>query len=298
MPCYKAGAYIYQALEAVEAQTYTHWEIIAVDDCGPEDGTKDIIKAFADKFPLGQVRFIQHDENKGVSAARNTAIKNAKGDFIALLDPDDFWTDKHLEQGIAHFSQDNELFFYSSYAYLFNDNNPNHILGIEGYKNWEIKAFPHILSIKNSIPASSCILQKTVFETVGFFDEDRALQHVEDYDLWVRILAHNLKSIINPEPTIYYRKHANAATSNSGKMFLAKANFEKKHKDWLVLYRREALEKLTQKIKSIDDANAAMRERMDKLEQRINILEKTNTKFKNLPVIKQLLMFKATFKTN
>lgn len=295
MPCYNVGKYISAALEAVAAQTHTNWEILAVDDLGPKDGTEEIVLAFAKKYTTHRIEYIKHDANKGVSAARNTGIKYSKGNFIALLDPDDFWTPKHLKKAITTFGNRKELYFYSSFAYLFNEDNPSNIIDIEGYKDWELRAFPAILAVRNAIPNSSAVLRSEVFEKVGFYDENPDIQHVEDYDLWLRILSNKLEIYIHTEPTVYYRKHDNAATSNSFKMQKSKLTFAKKHKEWLVLYQREALERLNRKIFSLDKTIASLREDINTLEKRVDILEQTISKFKSLPVIRQFLNLKKKF---
>lgn len=292
MPCYNAGAYIAQALKAISEQTYTNWELIAVDDCGPKDGTEEIVLAFAKKYSANQIRFIKHDINKGVSAARNTGIKNAKGAFIALLDPDDFWTPQHLEKAISTFNTNKELYFFSSLAYLFNDDKPSEVIGVEGYKDWEMNSFPAILSIRNAIPNSSAVLRTEVFSKVGLYDENPDIQHVEDYDLWLRILSNNLEIFILTEPTIYYRKHSNAATSNNLRMQKSKLTFAKKHQDWLALYQREALERLNRKIFSLDNNILSLKKEINTLENQVAILEQTINKFKALPIVKQFLNFK------
>ena len=55
MPCYKMGRFIGEALESVGKQTYTNWEVIAVDDCGPEDGTRKAVEFFAKQFPNNRI---------------------------------------------------------------------------------------------------------------------------------------------------------------------------------------------------------------------------------------------------
>ena len=295
MPCYNAGLYLAQALKAVSEQTYVNWEVIAIDDCGPKDGTEDIVLAFAQKYGTDRVRFIKHDNNKGVSAARNTGIKNANGAFIALLDPDDFWTPEHLEQAINQFNQDKDLYFYSSFAYLFNGDDTSTIVGIEGYKDWEMSAFPSILSIRNAIPNSSAVLRVAVFERVGLYDENPDIQHVEDYDLWLRILSNNLGIYIHTQPTIYYRKHASAATSNSHRMQKSKLTFANKHKDWLALHQREPLERINRKIYLLENHISSLKNEITYLETRLAILEQTINKFKSLPFLKQFLNLKKKY---
>ena len=83
MPCYKMGRFIGEALESVGKQTYTNWEVIAVDDCGPEDGTREALEFFAKQFPNNQIIYHRHEKNGGVSAARNMAIELSRGQYLA-----------------------------------------------------------------------------------------------------------------------------------------------------------------------------------------------------------------------
>ena len=62
MPCYKMGRFIGEALESVGKQTYTNWEVLAVDDCGPEDGTREAVEGFAKQFPNNGI--IYHTDTK------------------------------------------------------------------------------------------------------------------------------------------------------------------------------------------------------------------------------------------
>jgi glycosyltransferase involved in cell wall biosynthesis len=74
IPAYKMGQFIGEALDSVGAQTYPYWEVIVVDDAGPEDGTRAAVKAFAAKHPEHRIDYIRHETNQGVSAVRNTAF--------------------------------------------------------------------------------------------------------------------------------------------------------------------------------------------------------------------------------
>lgn len=89
IPSHKMGQFIGEALESVGAQTYPRWEVIVVDDAGPEDGTRAVVEAFAAKYPDHRVEYIRHETNQGVSVARRTAFEASRGDYIAFLDSDD-----------------------------------------------------------------------------------------------------------------------------------------------------------------------------------------------------------------
>ncbi|MFS8117396.1 MAG: glycosyltransferase family 2 protein, partial [Microcoleus sp.] len=102
IPAYNGDRYIVQAVESVFAQTYTNWEIIVVDD-GSTDETHQVLQPYLDK-----IRYI-YQENRGVAAARNRGIQEAKGEFIAFLDQDDFFLPDKLAAQIALFRQQPSL---------------------------------------------------------------------------------------------------------------------------------------------------------------------------------------------
>ena len=85
MPAYNAEKFIKESILSVLSQSYKYFELIIVDD-GSTDSTKKIVKSFKDK----RIKYI-YQKNKGVSAARNNAIKYSKGSWISFLDSDDKW---------------------------------------------------------------------------------------------------------------------------------------------------------------------------------------------------------------
>src|SRR5690349_9691286 len=90
IPSFNYGRFLRETVESVLAQTYSPVEIIVVDD-GSTDDTKERLARFE-----GRIRYI-HKANAGLSAARNTGIKHARGDWIAFLDADDLWHRQKLE---------------------------------------------------------------------------------------------------------------------------------------------------------------------------------------------------------
>ncbi|MBK7101157.1 MAG: glycosyltransferase family 2 protein [Flavobacteriales bacterium] len=81
MPAYQVGAFIGEALHSIAVQTHTTWEVIVVDDHAPDDGTRAIVEAFA-RERTQQVRYLRHERNQGVSAARNTAMELHVGNSL------------------------------------------------------------------------------------------------------------------------------------------------------------------------------------------------------------------------
>jgi glycosyltransferase involved in cell wall biosynthesis len=96
LPACNAEAFIGQTLESVLRQTYTHLEVLVVDD-GSRDRTAEIVRTFAKRD--SRVVLLQQD-NRGVAAARNLAIQKSRGEFIAPVDADDLWFPEKLEKQV------------------------------------------------------------------------------------------------------------------------------------------------------------------------------------------------------
>lgn len=96
-PSYNSSRYIKETIMSVINQSYTEWEMIIVDDCS-SDNTESIVKSFVEKD--SRIRWIKMEKNSGAATARNIALENAKGRFIAYLDSDDIWYKEKLEKQI------------------------------------------------------------------------------------------------------------------------------------------------------------------------------------------------------
>ena len=97
IPVYNVAPYIERCLQSVVDQTYTDIECILVDDCG-SDNSIELAQNFINNYK-GNIKFsiLHHDKNKGQSAARNTALKYAKGEYVYFLDSDDAITSDCIE---------------------------------------------------------------------------------------------------------------------------------------------------------------------------------------------------------
>ncbi|HEU5039783.1 MAG TPA: glycosyltransferase, partial [Gemmatimonadales bacterium] len=101
MPFLAARPYIAEAIESVRGQTYPRWELWLVDD-GSSDGTREVARAYAARDP-GRIRLLSHRDggSHGASAARNLALAQARGEFVAFLDADDVWLPQNLAEQVA-----------------------------------------------------------------------------------------------------------------------------------------------------------------------------------------------------
>lgn len=225
IPAYNAAELLPGALDSVKHQTYQNWEIIVVED-GTQDETEAIVNRFADTVTPRPVRYIRHQKNKGVSAARNTGIAAAQGEYIALLDHDDLWYPQHLSMLVKTIAQDSADIVYA-HANFF-DHHSKEGLGLHGPKQQEWEDFPDSLLNRTYIPASSVMMKCQVPRSVGGFDIK--LRGAEDLDYWLRCAETGLKFAYVSEVTNGYRqRNPNALTSNKPDILEWHARVLRKH---------------------------------------------------------------------
>jgi len=215
IPCYKTGRFIGEALESVGKQSYLNWEVLAVDDCGPEDGTREAVKAFAANHPDQRVEYIRHDCNRGVSAARNTGIRAARGSVVALLDSDDLWNPDHLELHMEVFQRESDVVLSYSQAETI-DENGQLLTKPTGFYNFHGLAGKGIPGKMNDgyframmvwiyVPVSTACLSREMLLEIGGFQEGMKYQ-IEDWVMWARAGKRGAIHFLE-KPTARYRIH-------------------------------------------------------------------------------------------
>ena len=113
MPTFKCGRFIRESINSVLAQTITNWELIIVDDCSG-DNTVSIVQEYMDKD--SRIQLYQNSVNAGAAISRNTALRHAKGRWIAFLDSDDLWEPTKLEKQIKFMEENGYAFSYHEYV--------------------------------------------------------------------------------------------------------------------------------------------------------------------------------------
>ena len=118
---YNYENYITEAIESVLAQTYTNWELIIVDD-GSKDNSVSVIEKYCEKFP-DKIFLYRHknNQNMGLSETLQLGLKKAKGDYIAFLESDDYWSESHLEEKVAVVKNNPDVRFIFNSTKLFGD---------------------------------------------------------------------------------------------------------------------------------------------------------------------------------
>ncbi len=203
-PAYNAEAYIAETIASVLAQTYTNWEMLIVNDCS-QDNTAEIVQSYAAKDK--RIKLINLKQNSGAAAARNTAIQNAKGRYIAFLDSDDLWKKEKLQKQIEFMQQNGYAFTYTSYEHFkeVKENIQNQV------------QIPKSLNYKqalkgNKIGCLTVMLDRKQIANIHF-----TTQKHEDYILWLNILKQGITAYGMQESLALYRT-GNSKSVSSNKL--------------------------------------------------------------------------------
>lgn len=119
-PAYNCEKYLSKTIDSVLAQTYSNWELIIVNDKSIDD-TEKIVREYIGKD--NRIKLINLNENSGAAVARNTALENSKGRFIAFLDSDDMWKKDKLKIQLNFMLKNNYGFSFTNYEYIKDQNN-------------------------------------------------------------------------------------------------------------------------------------------------------------------------------
>lgn len=201
VPMFNTERYITAAIDSTLHQTYASLEVVVVDD-GSTDRGAELVLAIRDP----RVRYV-HQPNRGLSAARNRGIQEARGEVIAFLDSDDLWLPKKLARQVEALHGG---VVYSD-AYLMRDG--GHVDGTIGERvRLPRNARFEDLIEQNVVPVLTTILPRRLLEMHGGFDE--TLRSAEDLELWLRLAAAGVEFRALPEPLAVYRIRPGALSSD------------------------------------------------------------------------------------
>lgn len=203
IPAYNAMTYLPDTLNSVLQQTFSDFEVLIIDD-----GSTDYIQAWvAQNITDSRVKLIAQ-ANQGLSAARNTGIANAQGEYIAFLDADDLWEPTKLEVQVHYLDNNSAVgLVYNWIGVIDAEGKPT---GRVWGGNIEGNVLEEILQ-RNIIDCPSVLVRRKCFDELGVFDT--MLRSVEDWDMWIRI-ATRYPFAVTKEPLVYYRQHASNMSKN------------------------------------------------------------------------------------
>jgi glycosyltransferase involved in cell wall biosynthesis len=189
VPLYNGAVHIRDALHSILRQSYTHLEIIVVDD-GSQDAGPAIIQSMSD----GRIRYVRQD-NAGTASARNHGVRLSRGRYLAFLDQDDLWLPNKLSAQMAAFAQDSSLDLLFGHVWqtaLPPESLPANALFHEG------------LRLPGFLP-STMIASREAFWQVGEYSEQHTL--AESFDWFVRAREKRLRQLLLDEILVIRRIH-------------------------------------------------------------------------------------------
>ena len=204
MNCLNGERYLREAMESVFAQTYTDWEIVFWDNAST-DASAEVAKGYGDR-----VRYFRSEETCSLGKARNLAIAQARGEYVALLDCDDAWLPEKLDKQVPLGDADPLVSLIYSDSFFIDQDGA--VIG-RSFKQAPPPpgdAFIGLLTRRNFIPCLTILMRRTVVEKVGGFNP--ALGYAEDFDLSLRILREHKAAFVR-EPLAQYRLHSGAITA-------------------------------------------------------------------------------------
>jgi glycosyltransferase involved in cell wall biosynthesis len=197
MNCLNGSKYLNEAIKSVLDQTYRNWEIIFFDN-NSTDQSRSILQKYNEK----RIKYFKSKVTHTLYKARNLAVKKSKGDLIAFLDVDDWWTKNKLKKQVNFFLTNKAVDVIYSNVFLFNEKKKKKKIFIK--KKLNTGKITQKLINKYELPILSSVVKKKVFDQIKF---DNRFTIIGDFDFFVRLsLIRNISAI--QEPLAYYRIHS------------------------------------------------------------------------------------------
>jgi teichuronic acid biosynthesis glycosyltransferase TuaG len=202
-PAYKTAAIVGETIQSVIAQTHSNWEMLIAEDCSPApDNTREVIREWQARDP--RVRLIELERNGGPAMARNAALEQAKGRWLAFLDSDDLWLPRKLELSIAYAKANDAAFVFTGFRRM----------NAEGSNVGRYVGAPKRLSYRQLL-GNTAIATSTVLldhEKVGEVRMNKT--YYDDFDCWLNILKRGHYAIGFNEDLMRYRMMSHSVSRN------------------------------------------------------------------------------------
>ncbi|WP_423188917.1 glycosyltransferase family 2 protein [Alkalibacterium sp. f15] len=216
MPAYNSEEFIGEAITSVQKQTYTNWELLIVDDCST-DNTVETVASVDDS----RIKLIKLPNNSGAAFARNTAIEESKGEYLAFLDSDDLWTPNKLEDQIQFMKANKYYFTCTEYAEMNEHSEIKKIIRVRDQLDYN--------GVLKYCPGNSTIIYNA--KQLGKHYAP-LIKRRNDFALWLKVIKEAGHVYGLHETNSIYRVRSESLSSNKIKLL--------KHQ-WVVLYKIEKL---------------------------------------------------------
>jgi glycosyltransferase involved in cell wall biosynthesis len=200
IPTYNHARYLGRALQSVLNQTYTNWEAIVIDNHST-DTTDEIMASFNDP----RIAYIKIHNNGVIAASRNAGIRAAKGEWIAFLDSDDWWTNDKLE--VCFDSVDEKVDLVHHDMEIVSEQPRPFKRKIIKSRQLKTPVLIDLLLKANPIVNSSVVVRKSLLEKIGGINESLEMVAAEDYNTWLRISILSSQFFYLPRRLGFYLTH-------------------------------------------------------------------------------------------
>lgn len=262
VPCYNQAQYLDECLTSVLAQTYQNWECIIINDGSP-DQTEQVAKKWVEKD--SRFRYFKK-ENGGVSAARNSGIKKASGEWILPLDGDDRIAKDYLKLASEQIVNRPDV-IYCKANFFGSQNN-----------FWNLADFDYKTLLLRNLIFSAAIFTKESWEKICGYDEN-LIHGFEDWDFWISLLKKSNQQVIrlDYEGFFYRRKETSRDVDINNNAILKKETY-----DYIYLKHKTEYDQIFGDFFTIVQENAILKEKNRKLIEytQLSILDRISKKIK------------------
>jgi glycosyltransferase involved in cell wall biosynthesis len=180
IPSYNHAQYLGRALKSIQLQTYTNWEVIIIDNYST-DHTEKIIESYSDF----RIHFERFNNNGIIAASRNLGIKLAKGEWVAFLDSDDWWSHDKLNLCMNNFTENVDIIYHD--LKIFRDLPLPFARRYIHSRKLKPPVIIDLLVNGNAIGTSSVVVRRKLLNEINGMDESPQMVGAEDYNCWLKI---------------------------------------------------------------------------------------------------------------
>ena len=220
LPTYnRAGTYLKGAIDSIVSQSYDNWELLIIDNHS-QDFTDELIDSYKDH----RIKTYKIHNNGNIAKSRNLGIKKSSGDYIALIDSDDFWHRDKLKISLEYLEKNklNGLCHSEYWLYETGETETRHY-GLAGF------SYNNLLKNGNNLSLSAVIVHADILKDVKGFSEDIEYVTAEDYDLWLKLAKNNYKIKFIKNVMGTFRIHQYSESSDVDKNIKAICSVIKNH---------------------------------------------------------------------
>jgi teichuronic acid biosynthesis glycosyltransferase TuaG len=200
-PAYKAAGYVEETIRSVLAQTHQDWELLIADDCSPDD-TRAVVQRWAEQDP--RIRLIALERNGGPAAARNAALAQASGRWVAFLDSDDLWLPTKLERAIGAARASGAALVFTGFRRITADSKTvGRYIGV-----------PTTLTYRQLLGNTAIATSTVLLDRQQTGEVRMRKTYYDDFDCWLQLLKRGLGAVGVDEDLMRYRVMQQSVSRN------------------------------------------------------------------------------------